>query len=144
VERQRFMIAAATAAAAAVATAVPEVALAQSQPGSNESLRETRANISAIIDDLEFDPGVYGGHRVAAIDAFKAAHEELTKALKYRRKTTRNTALADDNIQRKIGCIDNAIPALQNDSADYGGHKEQAIADLQQAKSELQAALAKQ
>lgn len=143
-ERQRFVLAAGTIAAAALSASVAGVAEAQTQPGGNESLRQTRSSIAGIIDDLDFDPNAYGGHRVAAIDALRVAHDDLTQALKYRNKVTRPTQLADSSIQQQIGWIDNAIPTLQNDNTDYGGYKEKAVAALQQARRELTQALSKQ
>jgi hypothetical protein len=140
-ERQRFMVAAGTLATAALSAAVPGVAQAQGQRGSNENIRQTRSHIAGIIDDLKFDPGVYAGHRQAAIDALDAAHQELTAALDFRNKAVRNVALANADIQGEIDWLDGAIANLEGDAADYGGHKEKAIQRLRDARRELRAAL---
>ena len=140
-ERQRFMLAAGTLATAALSIGVPGVAEAQGQGASNENIRQTRARIAGIIDDLKLDPGAYGGHRVSAIDAFNAAHEELTAALDYRNRAVRSVSLANADIAGEIAWVNTAIDNLKNDAADYGGHKEKAIDRLREARREMQAAI---
>ena len=48
---------------------------------------------------------------------------------------------SDQNLRVVRGRIDNLIDQLQRDQHDYSGHRVQAIADLQAARAQLDAAL---
>lgn len=48
---------------------------------------------------------------------------------------------SDQNLRREIRRLEGVIDALQRDRHDYGGHRVTAIADLQQAREQLEQGL---
>ena len=53
----------------------------------------------------------------------------------------RNGRGSDQNLRREIRRLEGVIDTLQRDRHDYGGHRVTAIADLQQAREQLEQGL---
>jgi hypothetical protein len=57
------------------------------------------------------------------------------------RQHLRGNRGSDQNIRREYRRLEQVIDGLQRDQRDYGGHRAQAIQDLQQARAQLDEAL---
>ena len=82
--------------------------------------------------------------RVAALAAALAAGVAGTVAIDHgqaQAQGMRGDVGSDRNLRTERRRLEGVIDALQRDQHDYGGHRVRAIADLQQARAELDAAL---
>jgi hypothetical protein len=112
------------------------------QATSDENLREMRARLSGLLLDLQAAQGSFGGHRASAVGHFQQAINDLGQALKFRADQDAAGQNQDDWALRAIANISTRIVAsLQADESDYGGHRVDAIASLQAAVSDLNAAV---
>jgi hypothetical protein len=132
-----------TASAALLIAAGTVGADAQSsQATSDENLRVARATVAGLIAQLQTEKADYGGHRAKAIQNYEAALDQINAALAYRHADTPNQQLSDAVLRHTEERTQVLITAMQNDKADYAGHRVTAINDLQAAVTELNAALA--
>jgi hypothetical protein len=135
-------ITAATGAAVGLAALSPTGAAAENQIQSNYTMRQARAQITGIIAELQTEDTDYGGHRVNAIKNFQEALDQVNAAIRTRDADTPGQR-SSDYVLRQVETETNGLIAnLQAGAADYGGHRVKAIADLQAAIGELNAALA--
>ena len=128
---------------------------------SDRSLAATASLTERSIDELQHARMDYDGHRVAAIDALNKARSDLANAMKADNQhedvmhpvpgaSPQGTGGTDDmsqaasnaHLRNARGMIDQAIQNLKADNHDFGGFRVKAIADLQQAESEIDKALA--
>jgi hypothetical protein len=141
VQRNRFVAVSAIGLAAA-ALGGGTKALAQPHQGaSNNSLRDYYGVVAELVDELGFDQRDYGGRRVTAIADLNAAKSELLQALQYRHQVLRQQTGSDNSLREEYKRLQQVIARLTADNTDYGGHKATALADLQKAQTELEAAL---
>jgi hypothetical protein len=125
-------------------------------PQSDQSLRWARARVEFDIDMLQRDQHDYDGHRVKAIESFQDAHQQLGLALAYDRdrgddrsavpfvsasSTARGYDASDANLNQVRSDVERVIDMLQRDDTDYGGHRIDAIARLQEGRQQLVDAL---
>ena len=130
---------------------------AVSGQGSDANLRWARMRVERDIDMLQRDNRDYDGHREKAIDDLQASRRQLLLALGYdashdymaqgiaRTLDVRNNNDcngSDANLRYVRRDIENVIDALQRDNTDYGGHRVAAIADAQNARTQIVEALA--
>ena len=112
------------------------------QATSDENLREMRARLNGLLLDLQAAQGSFGGHRASAVGHFQEAINDLGQALKFRADQDAAGQSQDDWALRAIANISTRIvTSLQADESDYGGHRVDAIAALQAAVSDLNAAV---
>lgn len=143
-------------AALGLSALIPAISLAAVPPQqSDNNLRWARAHVERDIDMLQRDQRDYDGHRVKAIEAFQDSRGQLTIALSYDREHDYNAPLppmpsfsaskygSDANLQYVRRDVEHVIDVLQRDNTDYGGHRVQAIARLQQGREQIEAALAR-
>jgi hypothetical protein len=116
--------------------------VAENQVQSNFTMREARAQITGIIAELQTEQTDYGGHRVNAINDYKAALDEINAAIKVRDADTPGQRSSDYVLRQAQNQTNSLVASLQAALADYGGHRIKAIADLKAAVAELSAALA--
>jgi hypothetical protein len=162
-----------TLVALAGCTVLPVAANAQYQPQPARApvphqrqyhihdLHWVSAHVGTSVLTLEKARGEYGGHRSAAVNFMRQAHEELRMAQGWAQahgyqpidigvqparanpEGVQSARQAQDkglfNAQRH--CPE-WIAMLQRDTRDYGGHRQAAIDALQRADAELNAALA--
>jgi hypothetical protein len=140
VQRNRFVAVSAIGLAAA-ALGGGAKALAMSQGASNNSLRDYYGVVAELVDELGFDQRDYGGHRVTAIADLNAAKSDLLQALQYRHAVLRQQTGSDSSLREEYDRLKQVIARLAADDGDYGGHKADAMANLQKAQTELEAAL---
>jgi hypothetical protein len=145
-QRNKFVTASAIGVLASLAGT--GLALAQTAPpyrrgqmASNRSLRSAYGSVAEMIDELGLDQHDYAGHRVAAIGGLQAAKAQLLAGLQYRDQSERGQAGSDASMRYASGEVDRLVKRLQADTDDYGGHREQAITDLNNALQDLQQAL---
>jgi hypothetical protein len=141
------------AGAMALLMNLPQVAAAMPGPQSDQSLRWANARVEMDIDMLQRDQHDYDGHRVKAIEAFQDAHQQLGFALTYDRNRgdaaapfasatwERGGGASDANLDQVRYDVERVIDALQRDDTDYGGHRVDAIARLQEGRQQLLDAL---
>jgi hypothetical protein len=111
------------------------------QATSDENLRDMRARLSGLLLDLQAAQGNFDGHRASAVGHFQEAINDLGQALKFRADQDAGQN-QDDWALRAIANISTRIVAsLQADESDYDGHRVDAIASLQAAISDLNAAV---
>jgi hypothetical protein len=139
VQRNRFVTVSAIGLAAAALGGTK--ALAMSQETSNDSLRDYYGFVAELVDELGFDQRDYGGHRVKAIADLNAAKSDLLQALQYRHSVLRQQTGSDTTLREEYARLKQVIARLAADNSDYGGHKADAMAQLQKAQTELEAAL---
>ena len=117
----------------------------RNQRQSNRNLEAVSRHVERAIDALERDSTDYGGFKEKAVDRLQAARAELDAAIDYRNKVVNGgngQVVSDQNLQFVNGNIEAAIDRLSGDRHDYGGHRATAIDDLQQARGDIQSALA--
>lgn len=135
---------------------------------SDANLRWARARVERDIDMLQRDNQDYGGHREQAIDDMQRARYQILLGLSHDRNHDNiynpsifggsnglsrgdagNNGLnrgndcngSDANLRYVRRDVENVIDALQRDNTDYGGHRADAIRDLQQAREQIVDAL---
>lgn len=128
----------------------------ESQKASNAQLREGLQVLQTTKKILEGADHDYGGHRVDAIKAIRAAEHPLRLALPAQQKRTpsgvknggggkgaqpepqnvSNMQLAD-----AIGTLQQTQVLLEKSNHDYGGHRAAAVRDLSVAIQQLKTAL---
>ena len=79
--------------------------------------------------------------RLAALAAILAVSAAGTAAIGQAQAQGMRMHGSDQNLRVERRRIEGVIDQLQRDQHDYGGHRVRAIADLQQARAELDAAL---
>jgi hypothetical protein len=158
-----MMTAAAGLAAVLVSTGAAMAGTAFPGPAqfqSNRNLYYVSQQIENAVDQLQGDSHDYGGHRVDAMNDLNAARNDLASALSYWRghgsprsieeavnrvtapfPSSMNQYESNQNLRAVRIDIDSAINALNGDATDYGGYKEQAIDNMQAARSQIDAAL---
>jgi len=128
---------------------------------SDQNLRYSRAYLERAYDMLSHDRSDYGGHRVAAMNDLSAARTDLTAALHYDRNPEdasipagvrpedadlsnfiRGQYASTQNLEFDRAYIEHAVDMLQGDAHDYGGFRAKAVASLEAARTQLQAAIA--
>jgi len=122
-------------------------------PQSDQSLRWARSHVEFDIDMLQRDRHDYDGHRVKAIEAFQDSRNQLSLALAYDagresgvpfgmpNAAALNGSNSDANLAYVRHDIEQVIDLLQRDDSDYGGHRVDAIARLQQGRQQILDAL---
>ena len=143
-DRNHFLVAAAMVGTGVVAGT--SIALAQSanppfQGMSNENLRESRAHVLELIEELKLDNADYHGYRVQALDQLNGAKDQLMQALQFRNPSDRGDAASDTSIRRAATACERISANLTADASDYGGHRLKAIDNVKQAHQLLQKAL---
>lgn len=103
------------------------------QGQSNRNVRQSVRYLQAAIGMLQQDQTRYGGWRTKAIASLQSAISNLQQALRFNGNTGGNS-----NMQYTRWYIGRAISNLQYDQRDYGGHRVNAINDLQQAANQIQ------
>lgn len=116
------------------------------QAASNQNLLEVRRQIEAAIDALNSDASDYGGFKERAIDRLQAARGEIEAALDFvHRSGVQNGGsgqhVSDANLRFVNENIQAATTRLEQDRADYGGHRVAAIGDLNTARGYINSAL---
>jgi hypothetical protein len=120
-------------------------------PQSDQSLRWSHSHVEFDIDMLQRDQRDYGGHRVKAIESFSDARNQINLALAYDKNRGDDLALlsaeqtaalrsqcgSDVNLNDVRRDVERVIDLLQRDNTDYGGHRVDAIARLQQGRQQL-------
>jgi hypothetical protein len=134
----------------------PSGAKQESQKASNAQLREGLQVLQTTKKVLEGADHDYGGHRVDAIKAIRAAEHQLRLALSAQHKRTPGGAKNGTGGQAKqpeaqnvsnlqlanaIGILQQTQTLLEKANHDYGGHKAAAIRDLSVAIQQLKTAL---
>jgi hypothetical protein len=151
-----------------LAAAAPAYAQMSPGPGggggcsSDHNLTKVHRRLLGAIQQLSDDQSDYGGHRVAALNDLQAARSEIEAAESYAQSNyhepahcfnisgmgTGGNAMAgkrgqsnsNGNLARVDKWVGGMITQLQADSRDYGGHRDNAVKDIQQAQTELAAA----
>jgi hypothetical protein len=120
-------------------------------PQSDQNLRWARNRVEFDIDMLQRDQHDYDGHRVKAIEDFQNARNQLSVALAYDKNRgdyaaataldqangMRGPCASDVNLNNVRRDVERVIDQLQRDNTDYGGHRTDAIALLQQGRQQL-------
>jgi hypothetical protein len=121
-------------------------------PQSDQGLRWARSRVESDIDMLQRDQHDYDGHRVKAIEAFQDGRNQLDLALAYDRNRGDDSAAAqlasassalrgqcasDVDLNQVRRDVERVIDVLQRDNSDYGGHRADALALLQQGRQQL-------
>ncbi|MBV9102128.1 MAG: hypothetical protein JO060_00970 [Candidatus Eremiobacteraeota bacterium] len=109
---------------------------------SDQNVREARAAVAGFIAELQTEQADYGGHRVDAISRLQAAENELTSGLQARDANMPGQRMSDIVLRQVRDRARNIVAQLTNDQADYGGHRVNAINELNAAVNALNAALA--
>jgi hypothetical protein len=136
-------IGAATIAASSAALAQPATPPLEAahQGHSNEAIREAYGAVAESIDELNLEQADYGGHRVAAIADLQAAKAELLEALKIRHSLDRAQQRSDAYLGADTNYLTRVVGNLStNIDTDYAGHRVAAIAAINKAITELDAA----
>jgi hypothetical protein len=127
---------------------------------SNKNLWHVHRRLDGAISQLQHDERDYGGHRAAAVDDLVAARGDLVAAEQYAVNVdhddpscfqasgptggtgggTRGQGGSNYNIANVGRWVGRLTEQLQNDQRDYGGHRAAAVAQLQKAQAELNAA----
>lgn len=140
---------AALALVASLAVALP--ADAASDCWSNGNLAQVNLRLDGAIDQLDGDRRIYGGHKAEAIRDLQNARNELAAAKAWAISNdhenpacfaARNEGPRQGSLRRVRRSLETMIDQLQRDQHDYDGHRVRAIADMQAARSQLDAALA--
>jgi len=116
------------------------------QQGSNENIQFVRGHIEAAISVLQSDSSDYGGYKERAIDNLQKADNEMAAAVNFVHRPgvqngSKNPQISDANLSYVKEHVMTAISRLQSDSHDYGGHRVDAVNDLNQANAFLGEAL---
>ena len=121
-------------------------------PQSDQTLSWARYRVAFEIDMLQRDQHDYDGHRVKAIEAFQDGSSQLNLALAYdknrgddpyavalaqEQSALRGQCASDVNLNQVRRDVEHIIDMLQRDNTDYGGHRVDAIARLQQGRQQL-------
>lgn len=129
---------------------------------SGHNIGHVRRRLDGTIDRLQHDQHDYQGHKVTAVADLQAARQELLAAEQSAETTSHDSAgcfkaggptggsdknwglrgqgRSNSNLMRVRHSVETMIDTLQRDDRDYGGHRVTAIADLQKARAELEAA----
>jgi hypothetical protein len=153
------------AAFTAVATASAQVRIAQAQARAAQAqaraaqkvehaaLSQAQQTLSSVRHTLQKADHDYGGHRVAAIRDIKAAQHQLNLAMHHHHKRTNPgtkgptvaqpepQVLSDAQLTASVPVLQQAATYLANANHDFGGHRANAIRDLNAAIGQLQLAL---
>jgi hypothetical protein len=154
-----IMAPAAAQTAAPMASGAPPQGTGQCA-GDHNLMRVHRRLLGAITQ-LSNDQKDYGGHRVAALNDLQSARTEIVAAESYAQTSyqepahcfnvsnvayggnpqsgERNQGNSNNNLASVNKWVGGMITHLQADPRDYGGHRDAAIKDMQQAQSELAA-----
>lgn len=126
---------------------------------SNGSLMHVHRRLDGAIDRLQHDQHDYDGHREQAIDKLQQARAQLADAEQSavtsahdnrncfrsggatggsdRQWGRRGDRTSDRSLHVVRVWVERLIDQLQRDNHDYGGHRVQAIADMQAARTQL-------
>jgi len=158
-----WLVAAFAVGALSTASSLPAAAAAlRSDCASNNNIMHVHRRLDGAIDQLAHDQRDYGGHREQAIDKLQQARTQLVAAEEYAENTDhdnarcfrvagssggsdiawglRNQGASNGNLLHVRAWVEQLIDQLQRDERDYGGHREQAIDDMQAARNQLLAA----
>jgi hypothetical protein len=124
-------------------------------PASDASLRWARTRVERDFDMLQRDNHDYDGHRVKAIADLQGARYQILLGLgydanhdyRYNASGIAPNAIigdcggSDANLRNVRRDVENVIDVLQRDNTDYGGHRVNAIGQLQAARQQIVDAL---
>ncbi|HEY7979903.1 MAG TPA: hypothetical protein VID19_00345 [Candidatus Eremiobacteraceae bacterium] len=127
--------------AAAAANAAAEADFERSQAGSDRNLNYVRTYLERALDMLRRDSHDYGGYRVKAIADLEAARDQIGTALRQDTRGEHPGVASDSNLRYTRGYIQRGIDMLQQDQADYGGHRVAAITAMRNADADIVTAL---
>jgi hypothetical protein len=129
------------------------------QATSNQQLAKALHILQWVKKTLEGADHDYGGHRADAVKAVGAAHHQLKLALEFVHKGTaagagkpatgtgkpaagtESQAVSNMELKDAIPVLKATITLLQKADHDYGGHRADAVRDLEAAVKELDKAL---
>jgi hypothetical protein len=131
----------------------------EAQAVSNHQLVEAMHVLVATKKTLEAADHDYGGHRADAVKAIGAAHHQLKLALEFIHKgkaegggkpggagkpagNSEPQKISDMQLAEAIPILKATTRMLQKADHDYGGHRADAVRDLEGAIKELETALA--
>ena len=145
---------------AIAATSAP--AAARTDCASNANIRSVHNHLDGLIDRLTHDRRDYGGHKANAIRDLSNARGELDAAAQYAiqndhenpaclrglgsirdcdaNRIMRSQRNSNGDMARVRRLVDRMIGQLDGDQRDYGGHRVNAIRDMQAARGEITAA----
>ncbi len=137
-------------------------ASAEPQCSSNQNISEVHRRLDGAIDQLQHDDRDYGGHRDAAVADLSKARQQLAAAEEFAVRQDRNDPAcfhafgpdggsdvpwglrsqgpSNGDMWHVRAWVDGLIAQLNRDDRDYGGHKGDAIRDLQAAGNQMLAA----
>jgi hypothetical protein len=132
-----------------------QVAKKSSPTLSDAQLAESIYTLRNVRHTLEMADHDYGGHRAAAVRDITAAVHQLRKALDHvhkgkavpkgeKKKGPANRepqALSDAQLAAAVPALTQVASLLKTSSHDYGGHRAQAVTDLEAAVRQLDKAL---
>ncbi|HEV8020298.1 MAG TPA: hypothetical protein VGP41_03475 [Candidatus Lustribacter sp.] len=155
-----FAAAVAAGTIAVGTTAAP--ASAEPQCLSNQNVWQVHRRLDGAIDQLQHDDRDYGGHRDAAVDDLSKARQQLVAAEQYAVRHDnddpacfrafgapggsdvpwglRSQGASNGDMWHVRAWVDGLVAQLNSDDRDYGGHKGDAIRDLQAARNQMLAA----
>jgi hypothetical protein len=140
-------------------SAAAEKAKPEPQAASNHQLVEAMHVLQATKKTLEAADHDYGGHRADAVKAIGAAHHQLKLALEFVHKgkadgtgklaggtgkpagNSEPQKISDMQLADAIPILKTTVRVLQKADHDYGGHRADAVRDLEGAIKELEKAL---
>jgi hypothetical protein len=136
------------------AEAAPAKPKREPQHGSNAQLREAIHVLQLTKKTLEGADHDYGGHRVDAVKAIGAAEHQLKLALGAHHKGKKAGAkggkggkgnepqnISNMQLADAIPILQRTVGLMEKGNHDYGGHREQAIKDVNIAIHQLKLAL---
>jgi hypothetical protein len=112
-----------------------------SMKASNERIEDARAMLDGVIANLQHDAHDYGGYRVKAIADVQAARASLTDALRDANAGNPGAGRSDRSLSSTMSLVERSIDTLQRARMDYDGHRAAAIGFLNEARTDLAAAL---
>ena len=157
-----FALAAAVAAGTFAVGISAAPASAEPQCFSNQSVSQVHHRLDGAIDQLQHDDRDYGGHRAAAVDELAKARQQFLAAEQFAVHHDgdnpacfdafgadggsdvawglRGQGSSNGDMWHVRAWVDGLVAQLNRDNSDYGGHKGNAIADLQAARTQMFAA----
>ena len=134
-------------------TQVKQKKLREPQKTSDQQLAQGYRTLQSVNKTLKMADHDYGGLRAGASKSVGAAENQLREALKSRGEKApggKSAApqwhpepqkLSNAQLKAALPVLQQTIAQLKNADHDYGGHRKQAIADLENTKRDLEEAL---